>query len=204
MAYVLGFFCADGAMTINPRGSKYIDFCITDGDLLLKIKKCFDAKQSIIRKDPVRGKAIYRLQIGSKVIFNDLTLLGLTPKKTFRFEMPPIPNLFLSHFVRGYFDGDGNVWSGMIHKERKTPTTALRTVFTSGNKKFLEQLACILKERIGVSGFFTATGGASQLVYSIRPSLSLYRFMYTDIENNLFLNRKKAVFEKYISNAAVV
>ena len=55
MAYVLGFFCADGAMTINPRGSKYIDFCITDGDLLLKIKRCFRSEQSIIVKNPLRG-----------------------------------------------------------------------------------------------------------------------------------------------------
>lgn len=203
MAYVLGFFCADGAMTVNPRGSKYIDFDIADKDLLFEIKKSLASAHPI--KERRRSNSLtYRLQIGSKIMFNDLLALGFTPKKTFRFSIPNIPEGLFGHFIRGYFDGDGSVWSGLVHKERKTPFAALRTLFTSGNEKFLIELSSYLENKLCMKGVLSYASGAHRLLYAAKSSLFLYRFMYTGIENNLFLDRKKAVFEKYISNAAVV
>ena len=203
MAYVLGFFCADGAMTINPRGSKYIDFDIADKDLLFEIRKCLNANHLI--KERRRGNSLtYRLQIGSKEMFNDLLSIGLTPKKTFRFLMPEVPKELFCHFMRGYFDGDGSVWSGVVHKERKTALITLRTLFTSGNEKFLIELAEYLENRLFIKGSFNYSGGAHRLIYAAQSSLFLYHFMYNDMVNNLFLNRKKAVFEKYMNDAAVV
>jgi hypothetical protein len=38
MAYVLGYFCADGCMFKNSGGSKYIAFASIDRNLLGKIK----------------------------------------------------------------------------------------------------------------------------------------------------------------------
>ncbi len=203
MAYVLGFFCADGAMTINPCGSKYLDFDITDKDLLLKIKRCLNAHQIITRRNHNKGKDSYRLQIGSKKIFNDLLIMGLTPKKTFRFNMPFVPTSLFSHFVRGYFDGDGCILRVILHKERKTQTISLRTVFTSGNKKFLQELAFLLNQTINITGFFANSKQTTQLIYSVKPSLSLYQFMYNDIDSFLYLERKKAIFERYINEAGV-
>lgn len=143
MAYILGFFCADGAMTINPRGSKYIDFTIADLGLLEQIKTSLGSNHKIkIRPgDNENTKMRYRLQIGSKIIFQDLLNMGLTPKKTFRMNLPEIPKKYFADFVRGYFGGDGNVWCGKMHKERKTPGLSIRASFTSGNQKFLKDLA---------------------------------------------------------------
>jgi DNA-binding transcriptional regulator WhiA len=39
MAYILGFFTADGSMFKNKRGSYFVEFEITDKELLEKIKK---------------------------------------------------------------------------------------------------------------------------------------------------------------------
>lgn len=47
MAYILGFFCADGSMIRNKRGAHFIDFQITDGDLLFKIRKAFGSNHKI-------------------------------------------------------------------------------------------------------------------------------------------------------------
>ncbi len=38
MAYVLGFFVADGNLTINPRGSRYIEFSSCDKEIIEKRK----------------------------------------------------------------------------------------------------------------------------------------------------------------------
>lgn len=202
MAYVLGFFAADGTMIKNKRGAYFVQFEITDRELLKKIRNSLNSNHKIaIRKRNKNYKPSYRLQIGSKVIFKDLLKIGITPRKALRMSLPKIPEKYIHHFVRGYFDGDGNVWYGTVHKERKTKTPVLLTRFTSGNKRFLENLASALKSQIRIGGAITCSSGAYQLGYSTRPSLSLYRFMYNN--SHLFLPRKKKIFEKYI-NAVVV
>ncbi len=72
MAYVLGFFAADGSMSRNKRGGHYIEFQITDGDLLEKIRTLLWSNNKItIRDRGLNGKPIYRLQIGGKSIFEN-------------------------------------------------------------------------------------------------------------------------------------
>lgn len=203
MAYILGFFCADGAMTVNPRGSQYIDIAITDLELLESFRNRFGSNHKISERAPetIGSKTRYRLQIGSKIMFEDLLRLGITPRKTFRFRLPKMAARYFADFTRGYFDGDGNVWCGVVHKERRTPGRALLTVFTSGNKKFLRDLAGRLRSAIDISGFMNYHAHAYRLTYSIHASLSLYKFMYNDA--NLFLNRKRQVFERYIHGPVV-
>ena len=72
MAYVLGFFTADGNMIKNKRGAHFIEFEITDKDLLHAIRGLLESNHKITeRKRRDSWKKAYRLQIGSKVIFND-------------------------------------------------------------------------------------------------------------------------------------
>lgn len=41
-----------------------------------------------------------------------LAKLGVVPNKTFKLEFPNIKEKYYSHFIRGYFDGDGSFPSG--------------------------------------------------------------------------------------------
>lgn len=51
MAYVIGFFTADGCMIRNKRGAHFIEFQITDKDILIKIRKVLQSNHKIsIRK----------------------------------------------------------------------------------------------------------------------------------------------------------
>jgi len=47
MAYILGFFTADGTMIKNRRGAHFIEFQITDRNLLRKIKRSFGSNHKI-------------------------------------------------------------------------------------------------------------------------------------------------------------
>ena len=47
MAYVLGFFAADGNMIKNKRGAHFIEFQITDKNLLEKIRELLGSNQKI-------------------------------------------------------------------------------------------------------------------------------------------------------------
>lgn len=200
MAYVLGFFTADGCMIKNNRGAHFIEFHITDKDLLIKIKKLIGSDNKIsTRKRNAKWKAAYRLQIGSKCMFGDLLNLGMTPRKSNTIKMPKIPSKYFHHFVRGYFDGDGNVYANQYQRlGRAKLSSTLLAGFTSGSKKLLSGLHQGLKKMAYLSGgTLFISNGAWHLYYSVTDSCKLYDFMY-NTRSVLFLKRKRKVFEKYL------
>lgn len=201
MAYVLGFFAADGNMIKNKRGAHFVSFYSTDRELLEKVKLnlASDLKISARKMDSNfnNHKQAYVLQIGSKEIFKDLVLLGMTPNKSLTIKMPAVPKKFLPSFLRGYFDGDGHVSVSTYQKnDRKNKSTVIITGFTSGSKNFLESLWKILKKYKVVEGGTLYETGGHRLCFSANDSLRLYNFMYQK-EKNLYLERKKAIFEQY-------
>ncbi|MEL3972227.1 LAGLIDADG family homing endonuclease [Rossellomorea oryzaecorticis] len=39
-----------------------------------------------------------------------MTLHGIQPNKSLSIQLPTIPDSYLNHFIRGYFDGDGSIY----------------------------------------------------------------------------------------------
>lgn len=202
MAYVLGFFTADGNMIKNKRGAHFIEFQITDKELLGKIRKLLNSNLKISeRKRNNKWKNIYRLQVGSKIIFNDLLKLGFKPNKSRTIKFPSVPLKCLPHFIRGYFDGDGCVSFGIYsRKMRKSKAYLLSSRFTSGNKKFLANLLKILQKYTNIKGgFIYKKNRGFELSLSIRDSKKLYQFMYNNVSKEQFLERKYNKFKKALS-----
>lgn len=202
MAYILGFFVADGSLNVNPRGSKYIDFCTIDKDLLYKVRKALGSNHKIsVREMNNRNwNTVYRLQIGSKEMFKDLLKKGVRTDKTGHEFLPKMPECYFKDFLRGFFDGDGNVYvHRKIRKDRKNKLYVnLLTCFTCSNKIFLSSI----KEKLDLitkGGTLCYSGKAWRLRYSTCDSGKLYEFMYNE-EDSLFLKRKKNIFQKYINN----
>lgn len=202
MAYVLGFFAADGYITVNKRGGQFWCFDIGDKKHIKQIRKIIQSDHKISIRKRRGGKYItYRMQIGSVEMCDDLRQLGFSENKTKSLVVPNVSPKYFSDFVRGYFDGDGHVWVGLIHKERKTKTLVINTGFTSCSKKFLDALNKKLELFASSKGIIKRGNGDSyRLNFSIISTLNLYKFMYNRecIKNKLFLNRKKVIFEKFI------
>lgn len=202
MAYVLGFFAADGYITVNRRGGQFWCIQITDKELLEEIKRVIKAehKISVRTSKKINESDKYRLQIGSIEMCDDLRKLGMTERKTKSLTVPSVPEKFLFDFIRGYFDGDGNVWVGYLNKQRENPTLILQTAFTSCSYDFLEYFLQKLRS-LGVEkgGIYKIKETYSRLQFSTVDSLKLYNFMYNRLgSSKLFLKRKKDVFEKYM------
>lgn len=202
MAYILGFFAADGYITINKRGGQFWCIQIKDRNLLEQIKNVIQSEHKISTRITKNGESImYRLQIGSVEMCEDLKVLGFAERKTKSLVVPNVPEKYFSDFVRGYFDGDGNVWLGMIHRQRKTQHLAIQVMFTSCSRIFLK----ILWERLNSRGseggsIYKAKGNYYRLQFGTRDTLKLYDFMYnhkSHSKERLFLERKKEIFEKY-------
>lgn len=206
MAYVLGFFAADGCMLKNERGGRFVEFHITDKDILEKIKKLLGSENKIsVRDRNVKRKKVYRLQLGSKTMFEDLLLLGMTPRKSKTLKLPSVPQKYFKDFVRGYFDGDGNVYANEYQRKgRKKKSRTLLAGFVCGSKVFLEGLKKYLADFAGLrGGTLHEIAGCYRLYYSVKDSCKLYGFMY-NTKSDLFLSRKKEIFEKYFKKQKVV
>jgi len=199
MAYVLGFFAADGTMVANKRGAHFIEFHSTDKQLLFIVKKLFGSNHKISTRDKhnPKWKIGYRLQIGSNEMFGDLVSLGFTPNKSLTIEFPKVPRRLLGDFIRGYFDGDGCVYFKKHRaKDRKRLRRVFSSRFTSGSKKFLQSLKIQLNFD---GGFISQKKGGYELVFSHKNSLDLYRLMYHNDCHGLYLNRKYKLFRKAVS-----
>lgn len=200
MAYVLGFFAADGSMIRNKRGGHFIEFTITDRVVLELIQRVTGSTHKI-QKRPSRNvawKTQYRIQIGSKKWFADLSRLGFTQNKSNTLLFPKIPKKYLSDFVRGYFDGDGCIYFKKLKfADRKNKRWIVLTLFTSGSEAFLRSLHTALLS-IGVKGgSLRKKARGFDLSLSSRDSLAIYRLMYhTAPITDLYLPRKYKLFTK--------
>ena len=183
MAYLFGFWCADGCI----YGGKMFDITIHKKDkyLLKMFAKELGYEGPIM--DYVDRQAC-RLNFSCVVIYNDLIELGGKENKSMDLKFPNIPEKYLSDFIRGYFDGDG---SAMLIKGNR-----FNTAFTCASKNFLDELLKILREKANIEG-----GSYDPSCYTLRfgkkDSIKLGLFMY---KNNpeLFLQRKKDKFKNFI------
>jgi len=174
MAYSLGFLYADGNIVKNKLGGHYISVYSADRIILQSLKNSWQSTHKLSVRCTLSGK-VYRLQ-----------------------ELPVIPKEFLGDFIRGYFDGDGNVWVGKIHKDRKMATLTIQVAFTCGSYDFLVSLRDVLHENglQGGSVFRLKQGEYGRLIFSVRDALKLYEIMYNG-PCKLLLVRKRAIFEQF-------
>lgn len=199
MAYVLGFLFADGSITKTERGGHYVSFHTMDSELLFAMRAAMRSEHKIAKRTARSGN-VYRMQIGSKELVADLKKFGLEEAKAQRMRFPKIPLKYVSHFIRGFFDGDGNVWVGKAHLDRKRPLNVIQTAFTSASLEFLEGLKMTLRKQGMMGGSLVSLKGkqCGRLSFSIKDSLKLYEIMYNGSRTSLHLPRKKKVFEKYM------
>ncbi|MBL7132248.1 MAG: LAGLIDADG family homing endonuclease [Candidatus Omnitrophica bacterium] len=207
MAYVLGYFAADGCMFINPRGSRYVSFTSTDREILEKVRRILNSnhKFSVKKNHNKNWKDAFTLQIGSKDMYEDLIKKGFMPKKASRFKLPLVPKKYFNHFIRGYFDGDGSVIYGKFKRRDRNNrlTFYLSTCFASANRSFLSDISKRLKENIKTNrGCLDKKGG--HLNYARLDSIKLFRYIYRDCTADQYLERKYKKFREALKIVGVV
>jgi hypothetical protein len=203
MAYILGFIYADGSIDRCPKiRASYLNIGSTDKDILVSIRKAMGSVHRIKIKAPSKlsKKTFYLFRIGSNYLCDALERHGVFPHKSLTIQLPRIPLDMLGHFARGYFDGDG-----CVHLEkRKGEYIRLTTAFTSGSKIFLIELEKALRKQLDIpfKKVYASNRNTFQLRYSTRDSLVLFDFMYKKPYDDLYLKRKKNLFEAFIAHKA--
>jgi len=211
MAYVLGFFYADGDMVdaVSSR-TQYIKFCSVDREIIEKIKAAMGAEHLIYKIPPrtqeyrngtYNSRESFILRIGSREMFNDLTCFGLIPRKSKNISFPKVPEQYLDHFIRGYFDGDGCVY---LRKEKGIMGSVilkqLSVIFTSGSPSFLTELSKVLSDKLFLKRREVHSNNrAFQLRYYTHDSVKVFKFLYGQCAQKLYLKRKFDIFKEYFN-----
>jgi hypothetical protein len=192
--YWAGFLASDGCV-YKKNNSKKIILSLSDKDLdhLLKFKEhiCFDGNvtQSISKHSSTnyKWKDSYKvtLTISSSQWFEDLKRFNIEPNKTKKYTFPSwlTNHSLVSHYMRGYVDGDGSFF---YDKSRDRVCFELR-----GNSDFLIDFKNILESNLDKqsNANVTTPDSTSKIKYYgkwIVPQI--VDFLYKDC--SVFLQRK--------------
>lgn len=111
-AYLIGLLVADGSV---QREGYCISISLQEEDkaILEILSELFGGKMMTTHKKQVeenkRKSVLYKLYWNSKKCFNDIIELGINPRKSKEglMNIPIMSDKLISHFIRGYWDGDG-------------------------------------------------------------------------------------------------
>ncbi|WP_456271135.1 LAGLIDADG family homing endonuclease [Bacillus sp. AK031] len=178
MAYILGFFCADGFIATDNQS---VSISQKERSILLRIRSELESNQPLYYNS---DSGVYMLHFHSKIIKDDLiTLHGITPNKSHTLKFPKIPPVYLSHFIRGYFDG-----YGFVKYERSVVS------FVGGSRLFMNRLKEII-ETLGFDTELQQFDNCYRLFLTGRKSIQKFsRWIYKD--KDLYLERKFHEFSK--------
>ncbi len=209
-AYILGFAFADGSMGIVQ--DKYYSFGLVNTDLEI-MRQMGTAMQSEFpmyeRQRTPNAKVCYNMSISNPYLCRRLVELGLRPNKTKQGVFPEVPDEYLRHFIRGYFDGNGH-FTYEIHKK-----TQRRMVsgFTTGNQIFCEGISESLhklglrkavvhyRQRFRETGLITGETSSYGVRYYENDTKKLYDLMYEG--TTIFMKRKKDYYDNIISRGDI-
>lgn len=192
-AYYLGYFYADAGITkLNVKLSLHEK----DKEILEKLNTLVFKNQHPLEYTPHKiyyskktnklynNNAKYSIIINSKKLVNDLNKLGCGPKKSLTLQFPTydeVSDEYMSHFIRGYFDGDGCIIKGTFQ------------IISSDD--FCNGLQRYIYDKLNIQSHLHKCGKVSRLfIHKKDDILKFKNYMYNN--SNFKLSRK---FTKFIT-----
>ena len=114
--------------------------------------------------------------------------MGCIPRKTFTLDFPTndqVPEHLISHYMRGYFDGDG--WLGK------------KDISITSSELFCTKLAEYLKLKLNIQTRARIKTKVIELCFTRKSTKIFLNWLYND--SNIFLNRKYQRYLEYHKNA---
>lgn len=191
MAYILGFWWADGCMKKDSNGKTSI-FSISqhknDSYILEEIKTKMGSNKPL---DKPGKNNCNLITFHSETICNDIIKLGGKVRKSLTIDFPKnIPLLYTSDFVRGVFDGDGSIFF--------TKQKNYHVCITSGSFKFISKLSSVLKDNNISPSIYTDNRGNKNYNITIfkKSNNDIKNFAdYIYRNNGIKLTRKYNIFQ---------
>lgn len=187
LAYVIGFFLADGDITDPNKHKRYaVRINSTDKDIIDKIVciSGYTGSVSEYRKTSL-NKTIYRITFSGYKIWKFFNSLGFDNKKSKTAVFPKdIPICLMNHFIRGIFDGDGSI---------RLKHTMYPTMDITGTKPVVSSIGSIFE---CYSELFKCKNAKNtwRIVYHAENALSFLRYLYNN--STIYMQRKYLLYKK--------
>jgi hypothetical protein len=194
--YWAGFTAADGCIS-NTKGPYYISFVLgeKDNEHLIKFGSAVGYDKPIRKQQQQTTYGLTKscvLQFASKEMFMDLkNNFNITERKS-KTLMPClfVPDLFLNHYVRGYFDGDGHILDSNNN-----------AIGFSGTREFLSWISQVIQEScygVGSPSVVTDKGIFALRFTGKKQSVKIAKWLYEGSTPETRLERKYQIAkEKY-------
>jgi len=178
LAYCLGFIASDGHVW---EKRPYITIGIHKKDIeILNYIKNNISPQSKIRI----SKNKCQICIFSKKIHTKLLKLGIDHKKTFNLKLPKMPKKYISHFIRGFFDGDGSIWKTNFYPGGKDYYYAN---IVSGSKQILDDI----NNYLGFGRVNKIKNKYYELKFNQKDCIKLFNIIYSNCDFKLIRKYNK-------------
>lgn len=203
-AYILGLLYADGS-NCSSKSTITISLQEEDKELLEKIRMELNSEKPLEYLDysnkhsgGYHYKNQYRLLFFSSHLCEQLNDKGMVPNKSLILTVPTLRNDLYSHFVRGYFDGDGSFCFRYTQDNKARYLTTI-----TSTQSFCEQIRQIIKDNVNIpcGNVYDASchNGVTKVlsISGMKQNNALFKWLYADAE--LYLERKyrkiSAVYE---------
>lgn len=198
-AYWLGFLFADGNVQ-QRKNSFIIKLSVLDKEICDNFLKSINANfstKTFLEKDyyhPNIRREVYHVEIYSKKMFDDLNKLGCIPRKSLVLKFPKIPKKYVRHFIRGYFDGDGWISTGIRKSGLKYISIGFCGTFEFLLKlnEYIPDKGTISKEKRKITNTYRLLKSGS------KNALKFYEYFYKN--SSIYLKRKYLKFVEYFNN----
>ncbi len=201
-AYFLGLLFADGSVQkIQKSDNGYshtisLELNTEDRDVIAQFVKSIDTNLKVKdyhRVTDGRERNMSKITIHSKKIFEDLWNLGKRPMKVDTCVIvPDLPNDLVRHFIRGYFDGDGCIYS----------TSEMPRVTIYGTYDFLTSLKDEISKTININRLGVHQKKDTNVsMFSITKYDEIkdfYEYLYSNAK--FYMKRRKEKFEECLFN----
>lgn len=207
-AYWLGFLWADGNISKTTDRSS--------GPNRLRIAQKKDEEKHLIRfqkeiesNHPLKyvmhkdNHIVAQIDINSRKLCMALQSIGFDNKDK-RTQIPKIPNELISHFIRGYFDGDGCL--SLYTQQIKKWSVNKQEWSITGNITFISNLQKIITIQAGVTPtvklkqYKKSPTTASLRYGKIGDIIKLQQYLYRDA--TVYLPSKHKKFVEFLSRYA--
>lgn len=197
-AHLLGFLYADGCVSAKSN-SLTISLQMRDIEIVKTIRHQLES-DSPIEEYVYKSRPYCRIVFYSERICNELKKLGCIPNKSrlLKWNINVVPNKFLSHFIRGYFDGDGH-FGFRFHKGKY-----LKSHFNiTSTEDFCVGLSSYINSLFGYNFYMSKRHKESdtnnrtiELSGNIQIK-TIMKWLYAG--STIFLKRKKIKFDEFLT-----
>lgn len=192
-AYFLGILYADGTIEIREKSQPQLRIELKRADKYILEK--FKVELNSDNKISDTKKNCCRFGVHSAQLIDDLSKFKIVPNKSHISDsLVILEEPYMSHFIRGVFDGDG--W---VYKREYSLTIGFcgNIIAMENIEEYLRYKLNLPKVKVGCYGdkvpFFTHSSKIS--------AKKIYNYLYNDA--TIYLKRKKIIFDTVYANTEV-